>query len=250
MNKRKLLLVALSLCMVAILAMGGTLAYLTDDEKVTNTFTLGDIDINIEEYSYVDGKVVNYVDGVKLNPIDNDQGIELFNKMVRTYNTSKSENDAYIRTIVLLEANDLLDSTYVNEGNCDFLGLHVSHDTGASADGFHPVKEYTHLSNTVEINGEDYWVVAYVAADEEAIPYGHNLSSLAGVWVDKNITSDQIKGWNGEISVLVYSQAIQAEGLTHEQAMTELGAIDQDNLSKWFAAADKAEINDYAPKAN
>ena len=49
MNKRKLLLVALSLCMVAILAMGGTLAYLTDTDQETNTFTVGNVKIDLIE---------------------------------------------------------------------------------------------------------------------------------------------------------------------------------------------------------
>ena len=53
MNKRKLLLVALSLCMVAILAMGGTLAYLTDTETAANVFTVGKVTIVLNEQERV-----------------------------------------------------------------------------------------------------------------------------------------------------------------------------------------------------
>ena len=49
MNKRKLLTLALTLCMVAILAIGGTLAYFTDTDTKTNVFTVGNIDITLEE---------------------------------------------------------------------------------------------------------------------------------------------------------------------------------------------------------
>lgn len=49
MSKRKLLLVAMSLCMVAILAMGGTLAYLTDTDNETNVFTMGNVEIDLYE---------------------------------------------------------------------------------------------------------------------------------------------------------------------------------------------------------
>ena len=39
MTKRKIMLLAMALCMVAILAVGGTLAYLRDKtDTVTNTF--------------------------------------------------------------------------------------------------------------------------------------------------------------------------------------------------------------------
>lgn len=48
MKKKNILMIALSLCLVAIIAVGGTLAYFTDttDSKV-NTFTTGMVDIEI-----------------------------------------------------------------------------------------------------------------------------------------------------------------------------------------------------------
>ncbi|MBR5560618.1 MAG: SipW-dependent-type signal peptide-containing protein [Clostridia bacterium] len=49
MNKRKLMSLALGLCMVAILAVGGTLAYFTDTDTETNTFTIGNVKIDLVE---------------------------------------------------------------------------------------------------------------------------------------------------------------------------------------------------------
>jgi len=49
MSKRKILSTALVLCMVAILAVGGTLAYFTDTDEATNTFTIGKVDITLVE---------------------------------------------------------------------------------------------------------------------------------------------------------------------------------------------------------
>lgn len=49
MNKRKILMLALSLCMVAILAVGGTLAYFTDTDTATNVFTTGNVKIDLVE---------------------------------------------------------------------------------------------------------------------------------------------------------------------------------------------------------
>ena len=52
MKKRNLLVAALSLCLVAIIAVGGTLAYFTDQTNtVTNTFTSGEVDIVLWESS-------------------------------------------------------------------------------------------------------------------------------------------------------------------------------------------------------
>lgn len=47
MNKRKLFTLALSLAMIAILAIGGTIAYFTDEDEKTNVFTIGNIDITL-----------------------------------------------------------------------------------------------------------------------------------------------------------------------------------------------------------
>ncbi len=49
MNKRKLVLLASALCIVAILAVGSTLAYFTDGDEATNTFTVGNVDIDLQE---------------------------------------------------------------------------------------------------------------------------------------------------------------------------------------------------------
>ena len=49
MNKKKVLVLAVSVCLVAILAIGGTLAYFTDEEEATNTFTVGNVDITLTE---------------------------------------------------------------------------------------------------------------------------------------------------------------------------------------------------------
>ena len=49
MNKKKILVLAVSVALVAILAIGGSLAYFTDTDKATNTFTLGNVKIDLKE---------------------------------------------------------------------------------------------------------------------------------------------------------------------------------------------------------
>ena len=49
MNKRKILLVASCLMMVAILGFGGTLAYLTDTDNTVNTFVAGQVGLKLDE---------------------------------------------------------------------------------------------------------------------------------------------------------------------------------------------------------
>ena len=49
MNKKKLGLMAASVALIASAVLFGTLAYFTDSESVANTFTVGNIDIQLDE---------------------------------------------------------------------------------------------------------------------------------------------------------------------------------------------------------
>lgn len=49
MSKRKILTLAMALSMIAILAVGATIAYFTDADEATNTFTVGNVDIDLTE---------------------------------------------------------------------------------------------------------------------------------------------------------------------------------------------------------
>lgn len=65
MKKKNLLMMALSLCMVAVIAVGGTLAYLSDtDGTLTNTFHFANnIAVDVYEYTLADdGKDQNGYD--------------------------------------------------------------------------------------------------------------------------------------------------------------------------------------------
>ena len=49
MSKRKILSLAMSLCVLAIVAIGGTLAFFTDADNAENVFTIGKLDIELTE---------------------------------------------------------------------------------------------------------------------------------------------------------------------------------------------------------
>ena len=49
MNKKKLVVVLAALVAVLTIAIGGTLAYFTADDEATNTFTVGNVDIDLTE---------------------------------------------------------------------------------------------------------------------------------------------------------------------------------------------------------
>lgn len=55
-NTKKIVIGTLVICVMAALGIGGTLAYLTDSEQVTNHFSVGDLDITIDEPHWYDGE--------------------------------------------------------------------------------------------------------------------------------------------------------------------------------------------------
>ena len=62
-KQRKIVFWAASLLLTGALAAGGTLAYLTDKDSVTNQFVVGKVDIEGNEPSYApdpDGKTKSY----------------------------------------------------------------------------------------------------------------------------------------------------------------------------------------------
>ena len=266
--KKKLIALCLVICLAAVAAIGGTLAYFTDTEQATNTMVIGNVEINIEEHVKAKNADGEYEyepfvdDEFTLYPVASDTVFEdlnaHYNKVVRTFNTSPSGNDAYIRTIILIEKNDALTDAFEGEGDCCVPGLHFGYFNGeksTTVDGktSHGVTTDL-LENTVTVDGEDYWVIVCTAMDEKAIPVGEALHSLNMVWMDKNITSEQIAGWqtkdndgnitDNKVSILVYSQGIQSYDLTHAEAMEALGTVNQSLIDTLTGATIAAE-NDY-----
>lgn len=72
MTKKKLALILTTVALVVSLTIGGTLAYLTDKGDVTNTFTVGNVDISIDEPHWddtTDGKDMLPGDTLVKDPI-------------------------------------------------------------------------------------------------------------------------------------------------------------------------------------
>ena len=49
MKKKSILMAAIAVMLVAVLVVGGTLAYFTDTKSATNTFTMGNVKITLDE---------------------------------------------------------------------------------------------------------------------------------------------------------------------------------------------------------
>ncbi|MDR1805459.1 MAG: M73 family metallopeptidase [Clostridium sp.] len=103
MNKRKnrtTWLAIIAVVIVATMVIGGTLALLNDNDDVTNTFTVGDVDITANEPNY--------------DPDDSDD-IEPGDSYPKDPTITNLDNDAYVRFIVEITNADgsaITDGTY------------------------------------------------------------------------------------------------------------------------------------------
>jgi predicted ribosomally synthesized peptide with SipW-like signal peptide len=97
--KKKILALALVVAMLAVAIVSASLAYFTDEDYATNTFTVGEVDIDLQEDF---GNTPGENDGID----DTDNTKENFypgvavNKDVWVVNTSTTGNDAYVRVHV------------------------------------------------------------------------------------------------------------------------------------------------------
>lgn len=249
--KKKILSLCLVLALAATAVVGGTLAYFTDTEKATNVMTIGNVEINIEErtYDHDNSTWKEFENGsLTLYPVDTGNWDAMvatgqgWNKVVRTFNTSSSQDDAYIRTIIAIE--------HIDSDNQWKSAVYAGFGTGTCDYNVVPY-EYT-------IDGVEYDVYVCTAADDKPIAYKAYLPSLQSVALYANVTQDEVKDAS-DLQILVLSQGIQAEGFktasntdaeAHDAAMAALGEINETNVNEWFNEAAGANVNEFAPAFN
>jgi len=239
MNKKKLVSLCLVLALAITAAIGGTMAYFTDTEKATNTMVFGNVDIDIDELTYDNetGEWADFEDDeFVLYPQKYEDGTLNYNKMVQTWNNSENGQAAYIRNLVLVE---------VPEGKAenDFIQFIFAINDNDKQHGAVKVGEVE--GTDLVIDNVHYWAYAYTDKDYEAIPSGEYLSTLSSVWLKEDATQDDIKAYGDKVDIITFSQAIQAEDLTYEEAMAELGELTAANIISWVTGATEANINDH-----
>lgn len=106
-KKKNVLIGALSIGLIAALAIGGTVAFLTDSEDATNRFSMGDLDIKLEEPEWDNG-------GDPVDPDDPDgpktpgDGDDLLPGDVRKKDPTVTavDGDSYMRVIMTIQNKD------------------------------------------------------------------------------------------------------------------------------------------------
>jgi predicted ribosomally synthesized peptide with SipW-like signal peptide len=132
MTKKKITLILAATVLIVSLIIGGSLAYLTDDASVTNTFTMGDIAITLDEPAWVpaDGLGMLPGDNTPKDPtvtaVDGDSYMRLVVEIVDTTTGNVITDTARI---------DLILATINNGASVGFNTTNFTLDTTLSTDG-------------------------------------------------------------------------------------------------------------------
>ena len=244
MNKRKIVLLATALCMIAILAIGGTLAYFTDTDSATNTFTVGNVEIKLVEQQRgtKDGEkaLVPFENSKNLMPIvgsaQGEQevvgGVKLptaknyVDKIISIKNTGAS--DAYVRVFVAVPTA-LQNGLTPNAPRYDVLHWNFNGDSCAKGEWTDEIV----VANPIVIKGIEYKI--YSRTYTTALSKGKTTATPAyiGFYLDKTVDKNADGQWtvdwgNGPevinydlskgVEIPVFAQAVQAEGFDSAEA--------------------------------
>ena len=237
--KKKITALCLCVALLAVAVVGASLAYFTDTANADNTFTVGNVAIDlIEQERDGNGGLKAFENGKKLSPIvgsaqgeKDDYGMptakNYVDKMVTIKNTGTEA--AYIRAYFAIPAalddgyetfNAGLNTLHFNFGNKVVNGV-ISSTEGVEWQWTHGSK-WNYFETTIgNIKYNVYYADYYKALDPKATTE----QLVQGVYLDKSfdmkdgkayafgkeLTVDEGWNWN-EISCPVFAVACQADG--------------------------------------
>lgn len=215
MNKRKIFTLALTICMIAILAIGGSLAYLTDADSKKNVFTYGNVTIDLWENFENESKLLPATGSAQEGTLKN--GVEK-----EVFVTNTGTEDAYVRVHIaipkilddgadtFLAVNNVLHFNYAEES----IGKDKwdwSNSTGAPYEG-----EWNYYETKIE--GIDYNV--YVVTYEKVLAKDKTTEdAMHQVYLDSKVTNKMLddisKTLGDKWNIYVVAEGAQADGFAN-----------------------------------
>jgi len=271
MKIKSILLTGLSFVLVAALAIGGTLAYLTSQDFDKNVMTLGNVKIEQHEYQRV-GEDGNYqtkeIDGVYSYVLEDFEQDKPLYPIVGDPSLSGDGYAGWDETVVRMTQVDSYGGMQVfagknaqdkfvtveNTGKSDayvrtLVAIEVgSADPSLIGTSYHQTWTKTAVG-TVEIDGNNYYVIEYVYSgaagvrhENGVLPAGDTTyPNLSQVYLKSAATNEDCKALdgngNGTLDILVLSQAVQAAGFADAETAlnTAFGQATASNLKGWFS---------------
>ena len=205
-TNRTALLLSLCAVLLVVASVMGTMAYLTSSDTVTNTFTVGSVNIKLDEAkANPDGTLVEGADRVKANSYKLLPG-HTYNKdpMVTVLKGSES---SYVKMTVTFSNAAELDAIFAPNG-ADMTSIFGGYDSsnwiakGNTEDTAKNTRTY------------EFWYKEAVGAPTADVALDALFDSIT---VPGSITNDQLKNIK-DMTITVNAYAIQADGFETEAA--------------------------------
>lgn len=195
--KKKILSLALVVALIAIV-VGGSLAYFTDNDQVTNTFTIGSVKIDIEENFESPKTMVPVVKADETDP-------NYITKEACVKNTG--DNNAYVQMFVAIpKALDDVGAFIVVDSNNGDWSDRVLLDDDVTIEGvLCNVYMYRYLGELDAGAATSEVIKAAYLAPQLDYDNENNRFVMDGVTIDGYIPGE-------EIDIYVAAQAIQSDG--------------------------------------
>ena len=202
MKKFKALLVVACALLLVAASVFGTMAYLTSTDEVKNTFTVGKVNITLDEAKVnTDGTLVTPAERVKENSYKLLPGHTYTKDPVLT--VKGGSEDAYVRLLVTINKASALKEVF----GANFLPQNYVDNTW-NAQTWPCVKTTVNSDDTVTYEFRYKEIVEAKAADQK-------LDALfKSFTVPGTVNGDQLAKLGG-LEIKVIGEAIQAEGFTN-----------------------------------
>ena len=207
--KKKFLLIIGSLILVTVFSVLGTFAYLTDTDSAVNTFTIGQVDIVLDEADVDEnGKLILDDEG---KPVELVKGNEYHLIPGQTYikdptiTVKAKSEESYIRMIITINCLKELDAIFTPDGA----------DLTSVFDGYNPDlwiyagNERDEIANTITY---EFRYKETVAGGAEDVMLDALFDSFT---LPGEITGKELKTLQ-DLTITVYGHAIQAAGFEDE----------------------------------
>lgn len=215
-NRKKLIAGVLSICLIAAIAVGGTLAYLTDSEKATNTFSVGDLDITLTEPKWDDE-----TDGKDLVPGDTEE---------KNPTIAAVEHDSYMRTIMSIQ--DKNGNAITDQDRLDLILATIRYADPALAEtnsySLSDLEAYNMINSEFTLvadksSSKDNVTGVYYFNYNNVLAEGETATLFTNIVIPTDWNQTQLKTL-GEYQIVIEAQAIQVDHF--ESAEAAYSALD------------------------
>lgn len=195
--KKKIITMSVAVMLVVLAVTGATLAYFTDTDNATNVFTVGKVDITLNDEFEQNSKLLPAV-------VDEDQNIlNAVDKVVSVTNNEGSE-DAYVRIHIAVPASiDELIGLWYDDAS----GWNWNEDTRV---------DYTTTIGDVEFN------VVCLTYSEKMAAKETTTNVFQWVTMEPWATNEDVAAVNGIFNIKIFAEGVQAAGFS--DAFTALEA--------------------------